>query len=37
MEEAGPVVKRNAYHHDLRIPHLLEPIFHLFLTQDESS
>jgi hypothetical protein len=37
MEEAVPVVKRNAYHHYLRTPHRLEAIFHLFLTQDDST
>jgi hypothetical protein len=36
MEEVVPVVKRNAYHHNVRT-HLLDPIFHLFLTQDDST
>jgi hypothetical protein len=37
MEEAVPIVKRNAYYYYLRTTHLLGPIFHVFLTQDDST
>jgi hypothetical protein len=37
MDDVSVVVKRHAYQRYFKDPELLEPIFHLFLTQDDST